>query len=60
MPPAAPYFACCFWLLGCQTLRVQELLDKSDAEDMDANAAALEDMYALPALCPLPSAARTV
>ena len=25
---------------------LQELLDKSDAEDMDANAAALEDMYA--------------
>jgi hypothetical protein len=24
---------------------LQELLDKSDAEDMDANAAALEDMY---------------
>jgi hypothetical protein len=31
--------------------RAQELLDKSDAEDMDANAAALEDMYPRAPLC---------
>ncbi len=29
------------------TISPQELLDKSDAEDMDANAAALEDMLAV-------------
>jgi hypothetical protein len=32
-------------LRGCKLFFSQELLDKSDADDMDANAAALEDMY---------------
>jgi ATP-binding cassette subfamily F protein 2 len=35
---------CRWWIVKFFDLCLQELLDKSDAEDMDANAAALEDM----------------